>query len=71
MGDIERLKKQISELESQKKKLQFDSERLKQTLNEITLKQVRLGWLFFFQRLSAHALFLLSLLDVHRTEHGP
>lgn len=41
MGDIERLKKQISELESQKKKLQFDSERLKQTLNEITLKQQR------------------------------
>ena len=39
MGDVEGLKKKVSELEGQKKKLQFDSVRLQQTLNEISSKQ--------------------------------
>lgn len=34
--DFDKLKNQVSELETQKKRLQSDSERLKQTLNEIT-----------------------------------
>ena len=36
LADFYKLKNQVSELETQKKRLQSDSERLKQTLNEIT-----------------------------------
>lgn len=36
MADFDKLKNQVSELETQKKKLQSDSERLQQMLNEIT-----------------------------------
>lgn len=36
LADFDKLKNQVSELETQKKRLQSDSERLKQTLNEIT-----------------------------------
>ena len=36
MGDVEALKNQVFELEAQKKRLQCDSDRLQQTLNEIS-----------------------------------
>lgn len=39
MGDVDSLKRQVTELEAQKKRLQFDSERLQKTLNVISSKQ--------------------------------
>lgn len=39
LADVEALKTQVCELEAQKIQLQCDSERLKQTLNEISTKQ--------------------------------
>ena len=39
MGDVEALKKQVSDLEVEKKRLQCCSERLQQTLNEFSSKQ--------------------------------
>lgn len=49
MGDIEALKKQVFDLESQKKILQNDSERLMQTLKEISSKQEKVRGQFFIE----------------------
>lgn len=46
LADFDRLKNQVSELETQKQKLQSDSERLQQTLNDITSKFVSSAVIF-------------------------
>ena len=48
LADFYKLKNQVSELETQKKRLQSDSERLKQTLNEITSTFVSRAVFFLF-----------------------
>ena len=45
LADVEALKTQVCELEAQKIQLQCDSERLKQTLKEISSKQEKVRWL--------------------------
>ena len=44
LADVEALKTQVCELEAQKIQLQCDSERLKQTLKEISTKQEKVRW---------------------------
>ena len=58
MGDVESLKKKVSELEGQKKKLQFDSVRLQQALNEISSKQEKVCWHF------CSLIFLITVIEL-------
>ena len=50
IGDVDSLKRQVTELEAQKKRLQFDSERLQKTLNDISSKQEKVREHFVMPR---------------------